>query len=113
GLGRALAEMTAAMGGRVLACDVDGTAATATAHAISGGGGGAGAGRADVTRRADLDDVVRTAVERWSSVDVLVNNAGVMPLAFFSDHATAAGAWDRAIDINLKGVLNGICAVYD
>jgi NADP-dependent 3-hydroxy acid dehydrogenase YdfG len=113
GLGRALAEMTAAMGGRVLACDVDGTAATATADAIIGGGGEAVAVRADVTRRADLDDVVRTAVERWSSVDVLVNNAGVMPLAFFSDHATAAGAWDRAIDINLKGVLNGICAVYD
>ena len=36
-----------------------------------------------------------------------------MPLAFFSDHAAAADAWDRAIDINLKGVLNGICAVYD
>jgi NADP-dependent 3-hydroxy acid dehydrogenase YdfG len=113
GFGRSLAEMTAAMGARVLACDVDGEAATATADAITGGGGEAVAVRADVTRRADLDDVVRTAVERWSSVDVLVNNAGVMPLAFFSDHATAAGAWDRAIDINLKGVLNGICAVYD
>ncbi|HEU4840492.1 MAG TPA: SDR family oxidoreductase, partial [Ilumatobacteraceae bacterium] len=113
GFGRSLAEMTAAMGARVLACDVDGTAATATADAIVGGGGEAVAARADVTRRADLDDVVRTAVERWSSVDVLVNNAGVMPLAFFSDHAAAAGAWDRAIDINLKGVLNGICAVYD
>jgi NADP-dependent 3-hydroxy acid dehydrogenase YdfG len=36
-----------------------------------------------------------------------------MPLAFFSDHAAAAEAWDRAIDINVKGVLNGICAVYD
>jgi NADP-dependent 3-hydroxy acid dehydrogenase YdfG len=44
---------------------------------------------------------------------VLVNNAGVMPLAFFSDHAAATEAWDRAIDINLRGVLNGICAVYD
>ena len=56
---------------------------------------------------------MRTAVDRWGGVDVLVNNAGVMPLAFFSDHAAAAESWDRAIDINLKGVLNGICAVYD
>ena len=38
---------------------------------------------------------------------------GVMPLAFFSDHAAAAHVWDRAIDINFKGVLNGICAVHD
>jgi NADP-dependent 3-hydroxy acid dehydrogenase YdfG len=113
GFGRALAEMTAAMGARVLACDIDGAAAIATADAITGAGGEAVGTRADVTARADLDEVVRTAVERWGAVDVLVNNAGVMPLAFFSDHAAAAASWDRAIDINLKGVLNGICAVYD
>jgi NADP-dependent 3-hydroxy acid dehydrogenase YdfG len=113
GFGRSLAEMTAAIGGRIIACDVDDDAAIATADAIIGAGGEAAGVRADVTVRADLDGVVRTAVDRWGSVDVLVNNAGVMPLAFFSDHAAAAGAWDRAIDINLKGVLNGICAVYD
>jgi NADP-dependent 3-hydroxy acid dehydrogenase YdfG len=113
GFGRSLAEMTAAMGARIIASDVDGDAAMATADAIIGAGGEALGVRADVTRRADLDDLVRTAVDRWGSVDVLVNNAGVMPLAFFSDHAAAAESWDRAIDTNLKGVLNGICAVYD
>ena len=113
GFGRSLAEMTAAMGARVLVCDVDGDAATVTADAIIGAGGEAVGVRADVTLRADLDDVVGIAVDRWGSVDVLVNNAGVMPLAFFSDHVAAAASWDRAIDINLKGVLNGICAVYD
>jgi NADP-dependent 3-hydroxy acid dehydrogenase YdfG len=46
-------------------------------------------------------------------IDVLVNNAGVMPLAFLADHARAADAWDRCIDINLKGVLHGIYAAYD
>jgi NADP-dependent 3-hydroxy acid dehydrogenase YdfG len=40
-------------------------------------------------------------------------DAGVMPLAFFADHAEAAEAWDRCIDINLKGVLHGISAVHD
>ena len=39
----------------------------------------------------------------------MVNNAGVMPLPFFADHAAAADAWDRCIDINVKGVVNGIC----
>jgi NADP-dependent 3-hydroxy acid dehydrogenase YdfG len=113
GFGRRLAEMTAALGARVLASDVDGVAAAATSDAIVAAGGEAVGVRADVTRRADLDEVVRTAVDRWASVDVLVNNAGVMPLAFFADHAAAAASWDRAIDINVKGVLNGICAVYD
>src|SRR5262249_27674839 len=113
GFGRALCEMTGAMGARVVACDVDGDAAATTAAAVTAAGGQAVAVRADVTVRADLDDVVRLAVDRWDAVDVLVNNAGVMPLAFFSDHAAAAAAWDRAIDINVKGVLNGICAVYD
>lgn len=113
GFGRLLAEMTAARGAKVLACDIDGRAAEATAEAITSAGGEALGRRADVTVRADLDDAVADAVEHWGRVDVLVNNAGVMPLAFFSDHAAAADAWDRAIDINIKGVLNGICAVYD
>ena len=43
----------------------------------------------------------------------MVNNAGTMPLAFFADHARAADAWDRCIDINFRGVLNGIMAVHD
>ena len=37
----------------------------------------------------------------------MVNNAGIMPLAFFSDHEAAYPAWERCIDINIKGVLNG------
>lgn len=53
------------------------------------------------------------AVQEYGAVDVLVNNAGVMPLAYFADHARAADKWDRAIDINIKGVVNGITAVYD
>ena len=113
GFGRILAEMTAARGGRVVATDVDGAAAEATAARVVAAGGEAIGVGVDVTRRADLDDAVRAAVERWGSVDVLVNNAGVMPLAFFGDHAAAADAWDRCIDINIKGVVNGICAVYD
>ena len=70
-----LADMTAAMGARIIASDVDGDAATATADAINTAGGEAVAVRSDVTVRADLDDVLRIAVDRWGSVDVLVNKA--------------------------------------
>jgi len=113
GFGRILSEMTAARGAKVVATDVDGDAAATTADLVTEAGGQAIGLRVDVTRRADLDEAVRTAVDTFGRVDVMVNNAGVMPLAFFGDHARAADAWDRAIDINIKGVLNGICAVHD
>ena len=57
--------------------------------------------------------VADQAINAFSEIDVLVNNAGTMPLAFYSDHDKAAEAWDRCIDINIKGVLNGITAVHD
>jgi NADP-dependent 3-hydroxy acid dehydrogenase YdfG len=52
-------------------------------------------------------------VEHFGAIDVLINNAGTMPLAFWADHAAAADAWNRCIDINFKGVVNGIAAVHD
>ncbi len=113
GFGRLISEMTAARGAMVVAADVDGDAAAETVKDIEAAGGQARAVTADVTRKADLDAAVRTAVEAFGSVDVLVNNAGIMPLAFFADHEQAGAAWDRAIDINIKGVVNGIAAVYD
>ena len=42
-----------------------------------------------------------------------MNNAGIMPLALYADHEGWADAWDRCIDINLKGVLHGISCVHD
>lgn len=67
----------------------------------------------DVTDKQQVRDMIGFAVKTYGRVDVLVNDAGVMPLAFFSDHERALDAWDKCIDINLKGMLYGICAVYD
>lgn len=113
GFGRLIAEMSAARGARVVVGDLDGAAAEATAEALRATGAEAEGMAADVRLLADVEALAARAVERFGAVDVMVNNAGTMPLAFFADHAQAYDAWDRCIDVNLKGVLNGICAVHD
>lgn len=113
GFGRLVAQKTAKLGARVVAADVNEAELEATCASISTEGGTALAVRTDVTSRADMKALAAEAVARFGAIDVMVNNAGVMPLAFYADHAEAAEAWDRCIDINLKGVLHGIAAVYD
>ena len=63
----------------------------------------------DVTDRAGFEAFVATAEQRFGRVDVLVNNAGVMPLSPLA--ALLVDQWDRMIDVNIRGVLNGIAAV--
>jgi NADP-dependent 3-hydroxy acid dehydrogenase YdfG len=64
-------------------------------------------------RRHQSRALAAAAVKANGAIDVMVNNAGVMPLAFISDHQDAIEAWSRCIDINFKGVMNGVAAVYD
>ena len=113
GFGRLVAEKTAARGARVVAADIDTAALAETAGLIAAAGGVVQTRETDVTDRAAMAGLAAHAVECFGAIDVIVNNAGVMPLAFYADHAAAAEAWDRCIDINLKGVLNGICCVHD
>jgi len=113
GFGRLMAEMAADRGAEVVLGDVDEAAAAAVAQGIVDAGGEAEAVAVDVTDLAQVRALADRAVERFGAIDVMVNNAGVMPLAFFADHAQAAERWDRCIDINLKGVLHGIIAVHD
>ncbi len=113
GFGRLVSQKCAALGANVVASDVDEAAAQETAAGIVADGGAAIAVRADVTNRAEMASLATAALDQYGAIDVMVNNAGVMPLAFHADHAEAAAAWDRCIDINFKGVLNGIAAVHD
>lgn len=113
GFGRLMVEMASARGAKVVVADIDGDAAGAVTKAIGDSGGQAVAVTTDVRVLDQVRSLVATAVDAFGSVDVMVNNAGIMPLAFMSDHATASEAWDRCIDINFKGVLHGVSAVYD
>jgi NADP-dependent 3-hydroxy acid dehydrogenase YdfG len=113
GFGRLVCTGAAARGANVVATDIDqGGLDTLVAELVASGAGAIGVA-ADVTDLASLARVVDAAVAEWNAVDVMINNAGVMPLAFFADHQRAAEAWSRCIDINIKGVMNGMIAVHD
>ena len=64
---------------------------------------------ADVTKKEDLKKVVEKTKEKFGSIDGLVNNAGLMPLSYVKNLHT--DEWDKMVDVNIKGVLNGVSAV--
>jgi NADP-dependent 3-hydroxy acid dehydrogenase YdfG len=63
----------------------------------------------DVSKRADVDNLISQAISKFGHIDVLWNNAGIMPISFFDEGHV--DEWDRMIDINIKGVLYGINGV--
>lgn len=113
GFGRLMTTRLVARGAKVTCADINLAAAAAVVAEASANGGEAQAVMADVTDAAAMRTVAAAAVEAFGRIDVLVNNAGIMPLALFADHADALDRWHLAIDINLKGAINGIAAVYD
>ncbi len=113
GFGRLTAQKLAARGAKIVCGDIDEAAAQATADAITAAGGTAIARAADVTQLAQVKALIAASLDAHGALDVIVNNAGIMPLAFFSDHEAAYPAWERCLDINIKGVLNGMVAAYD
>jgi NADP-dependent 3-hydroxy acid dehydrogenase YdfG len=76
---------------------------------IRAAGGEALAVQLDVSDPESMDAFVRQAETTFGPADVLVNNAGVMPLSFLRDRRV--DEWNQMIDVNLRGVLHGIAAV--
>ena len=79
------------------------------AKEINDNGGKALAIAVDVTQREQVKSLVDTTVAEFGRVDVLLNNAGIMPLSLVE--SLHVDEWDKMLDVNLKGVLNGIAAV--
>jgi NADP-dependent 3-hydroxy acid dehydrogenase YdfG len=64
---------------------------------------------ADVTKKADMDRLVAKTLEEYGNVHAIINNAGLMPLSFVKNLKT--DEWEKMVDVNIKGVLNGVAAV--
>lgn len=108
GIGAATARKLAAGGAKLLLGARRTDRLEALKAEIVAAGGTAELRRLDVTDRADMAAFVAAARARWGRVDVIVNNAGVMPLSPLN--AGKVEEWDRMIDVNIRGVLNGIAA---
>jgi len=63
----------------------------------------------DVTKKDECTTFVENVLKKWGSVDILINNAGLMPLSFIKNLKT--DEWDQMIDVNIKGVLHCTAAV--
>ncbi|MBU2975537.1 SDR family oxidoreductase [Zobellia sp. B3R18] len=63
----------------------------------------------DVTSKSDYEELVNKTLEKFNTIDALINNAGLMPLSYVEKLKT--DEWEKMVDVNIKGVLNGVAAV--
>lgn len=104
GFGKAIALTLAAEGCNIIAADIDYKGAQQTADAVEALGRLAIATKADVTKSAEVDEMVKVALAKFGRIDILVNNAGrASAPKHFVDKPE--GEWDFDINLNLKGVL--------
>jgi 3-oxoacyl-[acyl-carrier protein] reductase len=110
GVGLGIAQALAAAGLKVALTDIDGAAVARSAAELARHDQGPETLGLplDVTHSTDWSRVVTEVLDRWGSLDVLVNNAGISPRG--TAESTDEALWDRVLDINLKGAWLGIKA---
>jgi len=109
GLGEATARLLSAQGATVVLGARRVERIEALADELRRGGGRALALQTDVTRSAEVQALADAALREFGRIDVMINNAGLMPSSPLERLKIAD--WDRMIDVNIKGVLYGIAAV--
>jgi 3-oxoacyl-[acyl-carrier protein] reductase len=108
GIGRGIAEVLAAEGAAVVIVDLDGDGAEQLAGRLRDEGRDALAVQVDLVDRAAVEAAAAAALDRYGRIDVLAANAGIypsVPLAEMTDQA-----WDRVLDVNVKGALHAVQA---
>ena len=110
GIGRGIALLFAKEGARVMVADIGVETGEETVGLIKAEGGEALFVQADVSKAADVEKMVKFTVNNFGTPDILCNNAGIMAVEprFLSD--LSEEAWERTININLKGVF--LCCKY-
>jgi NADP-dependent 3-hydroxy acid dehydrogenase YdfG len=108
GLGEATARHLAALGAKVVLGARRADRLKAIVADITKAGGEAEAVAVDVAKSDDVFAFVKAAQNRFGRLDVLINNAGLMPLSTFDQGKIKE--WDQMIDVNIKGTLYGIAA---
>ncbi|MFJ4033433.1 SDR family oxidoreductase [Streptomyces griseoluteus] len=108
GIGEATARLLARRGAAVVLAARRGERIEAIARDMREEGGRAATCVVDVTKAEDLRRLVSRTVDRYGRIDVLVNNAGVAPISPLA--ALDTEGWSAMIDVNLRGMLNGVAA---
>jgi NADP-dependent 3-hydroxy acid dehydrogenase YdfG len=109
GIGESTARLLAGNGAKVVLGARRKDRIDAVVQDITARGGSALGFKTDVTKRADVEALAKGAVDEHGRIDVIVNNAGLMPIAPMA--ALKVEEWDRMIDVNIKGLLYGVAAV--
>jgi NAD(P)-dependent dehydrogenase (short-subunit alcohol dehydrogenase family) len=107
GMGRVAAQMFAAEGANVVVAEYDEKAGAETTDLVRSAGGEATFIQSDVSKEADAAAMVAAAMDRYGKLDVLYNNAGVMPELDHSVVDTDVATWDKVMAINVRGVFLG------
>lgn len=109
GLGAASARALSAEGVRVVAAALDQGGLDAIVSELKANGGEAVGRVSDVTNLEDMKALAQFAQDSFDSVDILINNAGLMLFSTWVD--LAVDDWEKMINVNIKGYLNGVAAV--
>ncbi len=113
GFGKETAKKAAELGGKVVLAARRDYLLKNIAQEIREAGGEVAYIKTDVRQKEQVKAMIQFAVDTYGAVDVLVNDAGTMPLAWFSEHEQAMEAWEQSIATAINGTLYGISAVYD
>jgi len=109
GIGESTARLLARSGAKVVLGARRTDRIGALVKDITAKGGAALGFQADVTKRSEVEALVQGAIQQHGRIDVIVNDAGIMPIAPMA--ALKVEEWDRMIDVNIRGLLFGVAAV--
>jgi 3-oxoacyl-[acyl-carrier protein] reductase len=104
GIGKTITLLLAEKGASLVLCDINLEVAEETAREIEGRGGKCLALKSDVSNFQDAEKIIKQAVERFGSIDILINNAGIT-----KDNVLLRmkeEQWDQVMAVNLKGTFN-------